>query len=290
VARAHRLFAAPAVLALVVLGAYPLVFVVLAAFSESKLGAPFRDWVGTANFEKLLADGDATASFLRVVVYALAVAAVSVVIGVAVALALHRSVRSGALVRTLLLLPMITPPVVVAILWKLVYNPAGGLLNTLAGLFGYRGEPISVLAQPAWAMTGVAIADVWEWTPIITLLVFAALLGQDPELREAAALDGAHGWRLFRSITLPAVAGTIAAAFLVRLVLAFKVFDLVFVLTTGGPGTSTTVPAFLVWQQAIQQFDLGIAATTTLLLAVVVTVVTLPVVALTRRFHRDATA
>lgn len=286
--RTHRWFVAPGVLALMVLGAYPLVFVLLSAFTESSLGRPFRAWAGTANFADAFADADVISALVRSVTYALGVSLASVVLGVATAVALQRSVRAGSAVRTLLLLPLITPPVVVGILWKLIFNPGGGLLNTaLAGL-GYTGAPVSVLSSPDWALAGVALADVWEWTPLITLLVFAALLGQDPEVTEAAALDGAHGWRLFSSITVPAVGGTIAAAFLIRTVLAFKVFDLVFLLTSGGPGTSTSTPSYLIYQAALQQFDLGRAATITLLLAIVVTVVTLPIVALTRRLHHGA--
>lgn len=283
----RRVFVTPAVLALVVLGGYPLVFIALAAFTESSLGRPFQEFVGTATFESVLGDADATASLVRGVVYAVLVAVVSVVLGVATAVALWRSVRAGALVRTLLLLPMITPPVVVGILWKLVFNPSGGLVDTVLGAVIPGGATFSVLSHPVFAFLGVALADVWEWTPLIVLLVFAALIGQDTEIGEAAALDGAHGFRLFRSITLPAIAGTVGAAFLIRLVLAFKVFDLVYILTSGGPGQSTTMPAYLIWQAALQQFDVGRAAVITLLLAVVVTVVTLPVVALTRRLHND---
>jgi multiple sugar transport system permease protein len=275
------------VLALVVLGGYPLVFIVLAALTESSLGRPFQEFVGTATIERVIADSDVVASLVRGVVYAVLVAVVSVVLGVATAVALWRSVRAGAIARTLLLLPMITPPVVVGILWKLVFNPSGGLVDTVFGAVFPGGATVSVLSHPVFAFLGVALADVWEWTPLIVLLVFAALIGQDTEIGEAAALDGAHGFRLFRSITLPAIAGTVGAAFLIRLVLAFKVFDLVYILTSGGPGQSTTMPAYLIWQAALQQFDVGRAAVITLLLAVVVTLVTLPVVAITRRLHND---
>ena len=282
---ARRVLVTPSVLALLVLGVYPLVFIVLAALSESSLGRPFQEFVGTQTLQDALGDGDVVGSMVRGVVYAVLVAVVSVVLGVATAVALWRATRAGSVVRTLLLLPMITPPVVVAVLWKLVFNPSGGLLDTLLHVVTPRADPVSVLSDPLLAFGGVALADVWEWTPLVVLLVFAALLGQDPSVAEAAALDGAHGLRLFRHITLPAVAGTVAATFLIRLVLAFKVFDLVYVLTSGGPGQATTMPAYLIWQAALQQFDVGRAAAITLLLAVVVTVVTLPVVALTRRLH-----
>src|SRR5699024_770220 len=126
--------------------------------------------------------------------------------------ALHRSLRAGPVVRTALLLPMIIPPVVVGILFGFVFSPSGGLLDTLISRF--------TPASGTWAIVGVGIADVWEWTPLVVLLVFTALLGQAPEITEAARLDGARGVRLFGHITLPAVAGTIAAAFLIRLILA----------------------------------------------------------------------
>ncbi|MDN4616297.1 sugar ABC transporter permease [Leifsonia sp. F6_8S_P_1B] len=283
----RRSMVTPTVLATLVIGAYPLVFILLTAFSESSLGRPFQAWVGGANLAEVLTDGDVTASLLRNTVYAVIVTAASVALGVVTALALRSATSRGSLVRTLLLLPLITPPVIVGVLWKLIFNPSGGLLNTVLGLFGYAGDPVAVLSNPAWALVGIGVADVWEWTPLVALLVFAALLGQDREVAEAAALDGAHGFRFFRSITLPAIAGTVAAAFLIRLVLAFKVFDLVFVLTSGGPGTSTSVPAYLIYQAALQQFDLGRASAITLLLAVVVTVVTLPVIAIARRLHND---
>ena len=111
-------------------------------------------------------------------------------------------------------------------LWKLIYNPGGGLLATLLGLIGLPSETIAPLSSTLWALPAIAVADVWEWTPLVALLVFTALLAQDPQTLEAASLDGAHGFGKLRHITLPAVSGVVAAAFFIRLVLAFKVFDL----------------------------------------------------------------
>ncbi len=284
---AHRLFVGPSVLTLLVLGVYPLVFILLAAFTESSLGKPFQEWVGTETFQKVLADADAVASLGRTLVYSLGVSVASLALGVIAALALHGAVRSGSLVRTLLLLPLITPPVIVGTLWKLIYNPGGGLLATVLGFFGVPAQTIAPLSSTTWALPAVALADVWEWTPLIALLVFTALLAQDPQTLEAARLDGAHGWRLFRHITLPAIAGVVAAAFFIRLVLAFKVFDLIFMMTSGGPGQSTTTTSYLIYQAALREFDLGKAAVITLLLAVLVTVVTIPVALIARRLQAN---
>lgn len=284
---ANRLFVAPSALALLVLGVYPLAFIVAAAFSDSSLGKPFRAWVGTQNFVEVLSDADATASLWRTVVYALGVSVASLALGVIAALALHGAVRSGSFVRTLLLLPLITPPVIVGTLWKLIYNPGGGLLATVMGFFGAPRDAIAPLSSTTWALPGIALADVWEWTPLIALLVFTALISQDVAVIEAARLDGAHGWRLFRSITLPAIGGVVAAAFFIRLVLAFKVFDLVFMMTSGGPGQATTTTSYLIYQAALREFDVSKAAVITLLLAVVVTIVTIPVAQIARRLQRN---
>ena len=189
----RRAMVAPTVLATVVLGAYPLVFILLTAFSQSSLGRPLQAWVGTANFAEVLSDGDVTASLVRNVGYAIVVSALSVVLGVVTALALRAATTRGSIVRTLLLLPLITPPVIVGAVWKLIFNPSGGLLGTVLSALGRQGEPVAVLSSPASALVGIGVADVWEWTPLIALLVFAALLGQDRSVAEAAALDGAHG-------------------------------------------------------------------------------------------------
>jgi multiple sugar transport system permease protein len=209
-----------------------------------------------------------------------------VVLGVIVATAVHQSVRSGSLVRTVLLLPLIVPPVVVGTLWKLIFNPAGGLLATLLGLVGVPAP--APLSDPRFSLGALMVADVWEWTPLVFLLVFTALLGQDRAVTEAARVDGAQGWTLFRSITLPAIAGTIAAAAFIRLILALKVFDLVFMMTAGGPGQSTTTTSYLIHQVALKEFDIGRASAITLLLALLATAVTVPVAALVARLrHKE---
>lgn len=286
-ALAQRSLVVPAVIALLIFGLYPLVFTLLAAVSDSSLGRPFRGWVGLAHFSELLGSADIRATLLRTVVYALVVAVFSVLLGLVTALALYHSARSGSVVRTLLLLPLIVPPVIVGNLWKLIFNPGGGLLATVLSLLGIDAAQLAPLASTTWALPTIALADVWEWSPLVALLVFAALLAQDPQVQEAAELDGARGWARFRHITLPAIAGTLAAAFFIRLVLAFKVFDLVFITTSGGPGQATTTTSYAIYQLALRSFDVGRAAALTLLLAVIITLVTFPLAAWTRRLNAN---
>jgi len=285
--RAHRLFVSPTVLAVIVLGAYPLLFMLAASLTESSLGRPFASFTGGENFATVLADGDVVASVVRTVVYALAVSVASVALGVIVALALVHATRAGSLVRTLLLLPIITPPVVVGTLWKLVFNPGGGLIDAILRGFGAEPASFAPLSSSFWALPAIGMADVWQWTPLVTLLVYAALLTQDRSAREAAALDGAHGFGFFRHITWPAIAGTVVAVFLIRLVIALKVFDLVFVMTSGGPGQATTTTSYLIYQIALKEFDVGRASAVTLIFAVVVTLIAAPIAMIARRTSHE---
>ena len=189
--RAGRIFISPTVLSLLVLGVFPLLFIIAAALSESSLGKPFKEFTGTANFAAVLTDTDVVASLWRTAGYAVGVTVASVLLGVLTAAAVYQVARTGSLVRTLLLLPLIIPPVVVGTLWKLIFNPAGGLLATVLGYLGI--SPPAPLSDSTFALSAVMLADVWEWTPLVFLLVFAALLGQDHAVIEAARLDGAHG-------------------------------------------------------------------------------------------------
>ncbi|GAA1138672.1 sugar ABC transporter permease [Nesterenkonia lutea] len=281
------MFVTPSVLTLLVLALYPLLFIAAAAFSRSSLGQPFQEFSGLENLRTAAGDPAVQDSMVLGTGYALGVAAASTVLGTITAVALWRSVRSGAVLRTLLLLPMIVPPVIVGILWSFIFSPSGGLIDTALRQFSSYSGTFAVLSDTSWAIIGVAVADTWEWTPLVVLLVFTALLGQDPEILEAAQIDGAQPVQQFFHITLPTIAGTVAAAFLIRLILAFKVFDLVYVMTSGGPGSSTQVPAYLIWRAALQNFDVGMAASITLVLAVVVTLVTLPIFYLTKRLRDD---
>ena len=201
---------------------------------------------------------------------------VSVVLGVVVALLLDRAVKGGQILRTLILLPLMTPPITVAVMWQLLLMPKGGWLNSFLMDMALFSQPVSFLGSPTMAFPFVCLADVWQWTPFIALMTYAALQTLPEDIYEAAKLDGASGPAMFWSITLPMLAPALLAIAVLKLVIAFKVFDLVFVLTGGGPGQATTVSSFYIYRVAIQQFDIGAAAAQTLMFAVVVGLVTIP--------------
>ncbi|MGD9536405.1 MAG: carbohydrate ABC transporter permease [Alphaproteobacteria bacterium] len=279
--RAGRRFAAwgmvvPLVAGLTVFTVYPFIYLALLSFSDSNLGTPFRGWVGFENFGEAFGEPRFTGSLGRSAAYALLTTAVSMVLGFAVALLMDRAVRGRALMRTLILLPLMTPPVTVGVIWQLLLMPKGGWLNGFLNWLGVIGEPVSFLGSPSFAFPFVCLADVWQWTPFVALMVYAALQTLPGEIYEAARLDGASGWRRVWHITLPMLAPALIAIALLKLIIAFKVFDLVFVLTGGGPGQATTVSSFYIYRVAIQQFDIGLAAAQTLVFAAVVGLITLP--------------
>jgi multiple sugar transport system permease protein len=268
--------ALPFLAGLALFAVYPFVWVLAASFSKSTLGRSFQDWVGLANYAKALSEPKFLNSLQVSVGYALATTAGAMLLGVVTALLLDRAVRARDVVRTLILLPLLTPPVTVAIMWQLILMPKGGLINALLMSTGAVAEPISLLGEPGSAFFFLCLADVWQWSPFVALMTYAALQTLPEDVVEAAQIDGASDRRIFWSITLPMLLPALIGTALLKLVISFKAFDLVYVLTAGGPGQATTVASFNIYRVAVNQFDVGFAATQTVLFGIVVALVTLP--------------
>lgn len=280
---APRLLVLPMVAGLLVFAVYPTVYLVLLAASDSQLGDTFQAWVGLDNIERALRDRVFRDAMVNSIGFALLAPLVQLALGVGIAVLLQGSLRGGHVVRTLVLLPLMTPPMMVATAWKLIFNPGGGLLNGWLRELGLIDRPISYLGSNDFAFPAIGVADTWQWTPFVVLLAFAALQSLPEDVTEAARVDGASSWTAFWSISFPLILPALAAIFLIRVIMAFKVFDLVFSLTQGGPGFSTTTGTFYIWRTVMRQFDAGYAAAMTLLFGILVGLVTLPIVLLRDR-------
>ncbi|MEI3852814.1 MULTISPECIES: carbohydrate ABC transporter permease [unclassified Ensifer] len=280
------LWIAPVVFALAVTTLYPTVFLLGLAFSKSTLGKPFRGFVGVKHFATALQDPIFLSAIGRSVAYALSTSLLQLALGFLIALLFTSLLKGGRFLMSLVLLPLMTPPVMVGIAWKLIFAPAGGLLNGTLINYGVISQPISFLGHPLLAWLAIAVADLWQWTPFIVILCFAALSTIPEGVREAALVDGANGWQRFWHITLPLVAAPLSSIYLLKLILSFKLFDLVYILTFGGPGFATTSAGFSIYRRAIEQFDVGRAAAETIVYALVIGLATLPVVRLHQRFER----
>ena len=246
------------------------------AFTHSTLGQPLSKWSGFANFEPLVTEPEFGLTLLRTMLFALPVSLIQLSLGLAIALLLQ-ALRQGQFVRSLILLPLMTPPLLVGVAWKLLLAPAGGLLSGILLRSGWLSEPVSLLGSNIWAMPAVMLADSWQWLPFVVLLCFAALQTLPSDVYEAAALEGASVRSVFLKLTLPLLAPALIGIFLLRVVIALKTFDLVYILTAGGPGRDTTLASYEVWKTGLQNFDIGVAAAQTLLFAVAVGFVTWPV-------------
>ncbi len=264
---------APPLLAVAVLLVYPTLFVLGAAVTRSTLARPLQAWTGTANLVAAAESEAFTGSLVRSLVFALAAALATTALGTAVAVALRARGAGLGVLGTLLLLPLVTPPVMVGVAWRLLLAPSGGALTGTAGdLLGGTPNP---LGDPATALATLVAIHVWQWTPLVVLLVFAALLAVPEELHEAAGLDGAGRWRTFTAVTWPTVLPTVLSVLLLELVLGFKVFDLVAVVTSGGPGLATVVASYEIFRTGLRgDYDVGVAAAQTLVLGLLVGVVT----------------
>ncbi|WP_430592223.1 carbohydrate ABC transporter permease [Humidisolicoccus flavus] len=266
----------PALLGVAIIAIYPLVYTIAVSLTRSSLGQPFQEFVG---INQLVAafTGDATlASVVRSLTFALPSAVIAVVLGLIIALALQRGVRKGKFIRVVLLLPLMTPPVMVGVIWKLMLTPTGGLFNNVLRSFDFINEPVLFLGSSPMAMISLVLVDVWQWTPFCVLLIYAGLQGLPVEVYEAAQVDGATPFRLLRSVVLPLLAPTIATVLLLKTILSFKVFDLVFIMTSGGPGLDTTVASYQIYKTTLEKFDLGAAGAQTIVFLILVTVVILP--------------
>ena len=277
--------AAPSLAGLALVLVYPTVFVVLLAFTKSSLARPLQRFTGTDNLVEAWESVAFAGSLVRSVLFAVLAALLTTVLGVALALLLHaRGTRFGV-VGTILLLPLVTPPVMVGVAWKLMLAPVGGAFGGLFSAIGFPGA--NPLGDGVGAFGALVVVHVWQWTPLVTLLVFAALLGVPEELREAAALDGAGALRAFASVTWPVIAPNVFSVLLLELVVGLKVFDLVAVVTQGGPGLSTIVSSFEIFRTGMRgSYEIGTAAAQTLVFGLVVGLLTTGVTLLRARAVR----
>ena len=207
---------------------------------------------------------------LNTVIFTACAVTVEFLLGLGLALLFDRFIRHFNFLKTVLMIPMMLPPIAVAITWKLIYQPQFGVLNELM----YRlGLPLRAWAGDVHlAMFTIILADIWEWTPFVFLLMLAGLASLPIEPYEAAEIDGASAWQQFWDLTLPFLKPVIAIALLLRAMDAMRLFDLVFILTGGGPANATIVLSLYIFQVAFRFVDIGYAAAMSLFVLAVTTV------------------
>jgi len=265
----YVVFLIPAALLLVALTAYPILSGIWYSLTDYHLAEPESGrFVGLANFVALAQSDHFWIVLRNTLVFVIGAVSMQFIVGFALALLLNQGVRGQGLFRTLLILPLAMTPVIVGLVWYLLYNPTSGLINTVLRWVGIAGP--SWLGRPRLAMFSLIFADGWHWTPFVMLLMLAGLQGIPTQLYEAARIDGANPFQSFWNVTLPLVVPIAGVVLLFRTMDAFKIFDKVFVLTGGGPGTATETIVYHAYRLGFSFFEISYASAISLVAFVVV--------------------
>ncbi len=249
---------------------YPVISAIQLGFFDWNMGTPWSQahWVGVSNFVSAFSNPRVWSSLWTTLMFAAVCVSAEMVLGIALALALEHPVRGTAFFRTLFILPMMIAPIAVGLAWRYIFDAQFGPLNALLGVFGVA--PMAWLADPALAFVAIVIADVWQWTPFVFIMMVAALANVDGAVIEASRIDGARWWQMTFRVKLPMVMNVIAITLMMRLIDAFRVLEVVYVLTFGGPGDSTEILSLHIYKTAFVGQQLGVAAAVSVLLLVVV--------------------
>lgn len=252
-------FTLPAVLFVLIMMAFPIAYTFRTSFYDWSMSAANPStWVGLDNYKHLLTERrfwNAVGSTFYFTGLALAM---ETLLGTAIALVLYKNFKGKNLAKTLFLLPMVATPVAMGLVWLLIYEPSIGAANAFLHLLGLK--PVDWLGNAKQVIPSLAIVDIWQWTPMISLIVMAGLSTLPHEPYEAADVDGASGWQKLFLITLPLVRPTIMVAVTLRLIDALKTFDIIYATTQGGPGNASETLNIYSYVQGFQYFKLGMAS------------------------------
>lgn len=252
----------PAVLVLLLVYAYPIIWAFVSSlFTENLSTNLTREFTGFDNYVRLALDGRFWNSIWNTAIFTIVSLIFELVLGLGIALALDQAFRGRGFVRTAAILPWALPTALIALAWRWIFNDQFGVWNDmLVNWFHIIPDSISWLGDPTWAMVAVIAADVWKTTSFVSILLLAGLQSIPQDLYEAHAIDGASPWQSFRQITLPLIMPQILIAMLFRFALAFGIFDLVLVMTGGGPGGATEMVSLYIYDTVMRYLDFGYGA------------------------------
>jgi multiple sugar transport system permease protein len=262
---------------------WPLVDTVRLSFTDAKLVGTEGGFVGTANYIKMLGGSNFQRALVTTTWFAVISVAAEMVLGVLAALLLNQQFRGRTALRALMILPWALPTVVNATLWRLIYNPEYGALNAALKQLGLLDSYRSWLGEPGTALAALIVADCWKNFPLVALIALAALQAVPRDITAASLVDGAGPFNRFRFVIMPYLAGPLLVALVLRTIEAFKVFDIIWVMTRGGPANSTRTLSILVYQEAFSFQRAGSGASLALIVTLLVTILAAAYAALLRK-------
>jgi multiple sugar transport system permease protein len=273
-ARVAWLFVLPAIVIMAAACLYPVISAVRLGFYEWSMGTPWSQarWAGLTSFQIAYTEPAVWSSLWTTLKFASVSVTAEMALGIGLALALEGNIRGQAAFRTLFILPMMVAPIAVGLTWRYLFDAQFGLINAVLGVFGVAAK--GWLADESLAFAAIIIADIWQWTPFVFIMVVAGLANVDGSILEAARIDGARWWTMTMRVKLPMIAHVLAITLVMRLIDAFRVLEVIYVLTFGGPGASTEVLSLHIYKTAFIGQKLGAASAISVLLLAVVMVLT----------------
>ncbi|NJK51345.1 sugar ABC transporter permease [Candidatus Gracilibacteria bacterium] len=248
----------PALLILALVFIYPIGRALWLSLFTQNLGTQLQPiFSGITNYSRMIGDGRFWQSIGNTTVFTVISVSLELILGMAIALVLNQSFRGRGIVRTIAIIPWALPTAIMGLAWAWIFNDRYGLVNDILMRLGLISSGINWLGEPNLAMMSLIIADVWKTTPFISVILLAGLQSISGDLYEAHAIDGAKSWQSFFQITLPLIAPQILLAMLFRFAQAFGIFDLVQVMTGGGPGGLTETVSIYIYSTVMRYLDFG---------------------------------
>lgn len=271
-ARRYWAFALPASIVVFAVMVFPWLFTFFMSVNDFHVGGS-RSFAGLANYAHLFGDERFQWAILRTLYFTALSVIAPLILGVFAAVIFHRKFPLRGLARTIFILPMMATPVAIALVWTMMFHPQLGVLNYLLTAMGL--PPSTWVYDSNTVIPTLVMVETWQWTPLVMLIVLGGLASLPVDPYEAAILDGASPWQMFRHISLPLVWPFIVVALVIRTIDALKAFDTIFVITGGGPGTSSETINILLYLQAFSFYDLGYASAIVVVFFVIIMLISL---------------
>jgi len=264
---------APAIFLLLLIGLFPLIYSLMVSFQHISMLEEDKSFAGLLNYKQLFKDARLWQSLLHTAIITIIALPIELVLGLAMAQLFLERLPGRQVFVSLLVLPTVISPIVAGATWRLLFDNRYGPINQIVGWFA--GKPVAALwtVNPDLVYPAIILCEIWQWTPFMFLILLAALSNVDKSLTEAAEIDGAGFWRIFVKIVLPAIWPVMAIALLIRGLDLVRIFDIIWALTAGGPGTMTETISVYTYIQGFQQFEVSYTAAIAFLVIVLLTII-----------------
>ena len=272
--RLTYLFALPAVVVFALLTVYPLIYAIVTGFYKIDFIKAKTMFYGFQNYAEILTDDTFWVAVKNTLLFVVLAVVFETLLGTVFALFFNSGFRFMKLYRTIVLMPMLLPPITVALTWKMMYDYNFGIFNFLLKTIGL--SPVEWLSSTDWALLSVVLTDIWQWTPFVFLVILASLQSIPLEIYESAQVEGASYVQSLRYITLPLLRPALALVLLLRTIDTFRVFDKMYVLTGGGPGNATETITYYIYRYGFRYFQTGYAAAASIVMVIMVLVFSIP--------------